>query len=505
MKTTKWIRPILGALLGLGLAGQGVAVTIDEVPWTPLFDGKTLNGWEQLNGKAIYKVEDGAIVGISVPGSPNSFLCTKKVFTDFILELDFKVDPGLNSGVQIRSLSRPDYRNWRVHGYQVEIDPSPRAWSGGIYDEARRGWLYNLKNRPEARKAFKQGQWNHFRIEAIADHIRTWINGVPAADLRDDMTFTGFIGLQVHATRTPGLKVRWKNIRIKDLTRAGWKPTYKILIIDGQNNHNWRATTPVIKKILECTGMFHVDVATTPPKGHSLAGFHPDFWKYDAIVSNYNGDDWPEETKKDFVEYIRNGGGLVVIHAADNAFPNWPEWNEMIGLGGWGGRNEKWGPYVYWKNGKLVRENIPGRAGMHGRQVPYVVTIRNPDHPITRQLPSKWMHAADELYHHLRGPAKNLTVLATAFQDKKTGGSGRDELVLFTVRYGKGRIFHTTMGHDVPQMKCVGFIVTLQRGTEWAASGRVLQHDIPLDFPMPDRVSVREDVCKPNPPVMRGQ
>jgi len=490
----------IGAALALGFAAEAVAVSIDDVPWTPLFDGKTLTGWEQLNGSAIYKVEDGAIVGLTVRGSPNSFLCTKKVYSDFILELDFKVDPKLNSGVQIRSESRPDYRNWRVHGYQVEIDPSARAWSGGIYDEARRGWLFPLKDKPKAQKAFKQGQWNHFRIEAIGDRIRTWINGVPAADLRDDMTLTGFIGLQVHGNKTSGLEVRWRNIRIKDLTRAGWKPTYRVLIIDGQNNHNWKATTPIIRRILECTGLFKVDVATTPPHGQPMDSFKPRFADYDAVVSNYTGDEWPAETKAAFVKYMKNGGGLVIVHAADNAFPNWREWNEMIGLGGWGGRNERHGPYAYWKDGKLVLDNSPGSAGAHGRQTDYPVTIQNKEHPITRELPSPWLHRADELYHHLRGPAKNITVLATAKQDPKFGGTGRDELALFTVRYGKGRVFHTVLGHGPEQMKCVGFIVTLQRGTEWAASGRVLQRDIPLDFPMPDRISVREDVCRPNPP-----
>jgi hypothetical protein len=184
-----------------------------------LFDGKTLDGWKQLGGKAVYSVEDGTIVGQSVPNTSNSFLCTEKHYGDFILELEFKVDAGLNSGVQVRSNSFKEYRNGRVHGYQVEIDPSARAWSGGIYDEGRRGWLNNLKDNEPARKAFKQGEWNRFRIKAIGDSIQTWINGVPAADLKDSMTKTGFIGLQVHGVgkKTEPLRVRWRNIRLKDL------------------------------------------------------------------------------------------------------------------------------------------------------------------------------------------------------------------------------------------------------------------------------------------------
>ena len=190
-----------------------------EPAWTPLFDGKTLKGWKQLNGTAKYTVEDSCIVGTTVEGSPNSFLCTEKTYGDFMLEYDFKVDPRLNSGVQIRSESYPEYQKGRVHGYQVEIDPSEdRAWSGGIYDEARRGWLADLKNNEPARKAFKQNEWNHIRVEAVGDSIKTWINGAPAASLKDSMTPKGFIGLQVHASSlSDPLQVRWRNLRIQEL------------------------------------------------------------------------------------------------------------------------------------------------------------------------------------------------------------------------------------------------------------------------------------------------
>ena len=187
-------------------------------PWIDLFDGKTLDGWTQKGGKAIYAVEDGQIVGKTTLNTPNSFLCTKQFYSDFILELEFKVDSQLNSGVQIRSNSFPEYGNGRIHGYQIEIDPSDRAWSGGIYDEARRGWLYPLKDNPDAQKAFKPGQWNKYRIEAIGDTIKTWINDVPAAHLYDTRTRTGFIGLQVHGIGNnkdkEGIEVRWRNISI---------------------------------------------------------------------------------------------------------------------------------------------------------------------------------------------------------------------------------------------------------------------------------------------------
>ncbi|PQB07682.1 hypothetical protein BST83_11335 [Polaribacter filamentus] len=188
-----------------------------DAPWVSLFDGETLNGWSKIGGNASYEVKDATIVGTSTLNTANTFLQSDKLYGDFILELDYKVDPKLNSGIQIRSNSVPEYKNGRVHGYQIEIDPSERAWSGGIYDEARRGWLYDLKENPQAQKAFKQNDWNHYRIEAIGDTLKTWINGVPAAHLVDDMTATGFIGLQVHNIQSKdkeGTQVSWKNIKI---------------------------------------------------------------------------------------------------------------------------------------------------------------------------------------------------------------------------------------------------------------------------------------------------
>ena len=189
----------------------------------PLFDGKTLEGWTQRGGKAKYEAKGGVIVGTAVAGTPNSFLCTDKNYADFILEYEFKVDPRLNSGVQIRSNSLPDYRKGRVHGYQVEIDPSARAWTGGIYDEGRRGWLNNLKDNEPARKAFKQNEWNKIRVEAIGPSIKTWLNGVAAADLTDDMTPSGFIGLQVHGTKHEGAQVEWRNLRIRTIKQPEQK------------------------------------------------------------------------------------------------------------------------------------------------------------------------------------------------------------------------------------------------------------------------------------------
>jgi hypothetical protein len=187
--------------------------------WVQLFNGKDLKGWVQKGGAAKYSVENGVIIGTTVPDSPNSFLCTEKNYGDFILELQLLVDTSMNSGIQFRSLSTPEYQNGRVHGYQMEVDPSKRAWSGGIYDESRRGWLYTLENNPEAKKAFKNNQWNKYRIEAIGNSIKTWINDIPTADIIDNLTATGFIALQVHSVEaskpwTLGTQVKWKNIQI---------------------------------------------------------------------------------------------------------------------------------------------------------------------------------------------------------------------------------------------------------------------------------------------------
>ena len=186
--------------------------------WKPLFNGKNLNEWTQRGGKADYKIENGTIVGYTKLNTPNSFLCTKKEYGDFILEFDFRIDDALNSGVQLRSQSIKSYMNGRVHGYQFEIDPSKRAWTGGIYDEARRNWLYPLTKNPAAQQAFKNNQWNHARVEAIGNSIRTWVNGVPCAELIDNMTPSGFIALQVHSisgdASREGKTVEWRNLRI---------------------------------------------------------------------------------------------------------------------------------------------------------------------------------------------------------------------------------------------------------------------------------------------------
>jgi type 1 glutamine amidotransferase len=272
---------------------------------------------------------------------------------------------------------------------------------------------------------------------------------------------------------------------------------YKTLIITGQNNHNWKASSPILKQILDETGLFSSEIMITPGKGEDMKTFNPDFTKYKLVVIDYNGDSWSEKTNSAFVEYVKNGGGVVLYHAADNSFPSWKEYNEMSGLGGWGDRNQKDGPYVYYKNNKLVKDTSAGNGGSHGKRREFLVRTRITDHPITRDLPAAWLHGTDELYSQLRGPSKNMEILATAFADSAAGGGTmRDEPILMAITFGKGRIFHTTMGHadegGGPSMHCAGFIVTLQRGAEWAVTGDVTQK-VPWDFPSAAGVVLRPD------------
>ncbi len=306
----------------------------------------------------------------------------------------------------------------------------------------------------------------------------------------------------------------------------------KVLIIDGQNNHNWRATTPVLNWIFTSSGRFTVTVSTTPggapkppraPKNDAnpaekmafdiakkkyeeekavilekaaaeWKSWSPKFSDYDVVVSNYNGQSWPDETKSAFEEYVKNGGGFVSVHAANNAFSDWPAYNEMIGVGGWGGRTEKDGPMLRLKEGEWTRDETPGRGGSHGAQHEFVVVTRNAEHPIMKGLPEKWKHAADELYSNLRGPAKDITVLASALAEPGTKGTTEHEPMLMVINYGKGRVFHTTLGHSDASMACLGFQITLLRGSEWAATGNVT-------IPPPAADALSAESVKLNPPI----
>jgi len=275
----------------------------------------------------------------------------------------------------------------------------------------------------------------------------------------------------------------------------------KALIISGQNNHNWPVSHLAIKEILDNSKMFATDIALTPPAGGNMNSFNPQFDKYDVVVLDYNGDRWSATTDSAFLDYVQKGGGVIVYHAADNAFAGWDEFNKIIALGGWEGRNEKSGPYCYLENGKLKLDHSPGHGGSHGMQREYPMHCRNARHPITQDLPDNWMHAQDEMYDRMRGPANIKELLYSGKADRNTGGSGREEPLVFTVDYGKARIFHIMLGHcgptleNNPAMQCAGFQTLLLRGAEWTATGKVTQK-VPDDFPTEKAVSLRKDYGK---------
>jgi type 1 glutamine amidotransferase len=271
--------------------------------------------------------------------------------------------------------------------------------------------------------------------------------------------------------------------------------TIRVLIIDGQNNHNWQLMTPPMKQDLIDSGRFSVDVATTPEKQASKeawGAFHPDFSKYDVVLSNYNGEPWPEGVQKALESFVAGGGGLSIIHAANNAFEDWPEWNRMIGLG-W--RKNTFGDRLTIDDsGKVVRTpKGEGPGSGHGPQHPFKVVIRDPDHPITKGMPREWMHAKDELYQGQRGPAQDMHILATAYADPSKKGSGTNEPMAWVIPYGKGRVFTTVLGHvgakdtDTSAIRDVGFKTLMLRGTEWAATGKVTI-PIPANFPTADEI-----------------
>lgn len=282
----------------------------------------------------------------------------------------------------------------------------------------------------------------------------------------------------------------------------------KAMVLTGQNNHGWEVLSAHYKEILDETGLFEVDVVTSPPKNGDINEFNPDFSNYDVIVIEYNGVPWSKKTQESFETYMKDGGGMVYGHAVNHTFKDWVAFNEMMGLAAWGGRNEEAGPYIHWRDGKIYRDDRPGHAGECIDAHEFEVTTREPDHPIMKGLPPVWLHGKDELYSNQRGPAKNMTILATAYSDPKyeahwgveTHGTGEHEPMAVVVRYGKGRVFGTPMGHvdhgaevgtgSWPAMDCIGFSTLIQRGAEWAATGKVTQA-VPNAFPSKSQLSLR--------------
>jgi len=275
----------------------------------------------------------------------------------------------------------------------------------------------------------------------------------------------------------------------------------RVMLLDGESGgtyHNWMETTPYLKRMLEDTGVFKVDVVTARNASGDFSNFKPKWSDYQAVVLNYDAPDarWNDDLRSSFEQYVKNGGGVVSVHAADNAFPNWKEFNLMIGIGGWRGRNAQTGPHFYFKDGKLTSDTEPGPAGNHGARLQFKIVNQAPTHPIVAGLAKEWMHVKDELYDRLRGPGENMTVISTAFSDPANRGSGKEEPILMVLTYGKGRIFHTVLGHDIAALNSVGFVTTYQRGTEWAATGKVTQK-APADFPSADNPTSRKEYEPP--------
>ena len=282
------------------------------------------------------------------------------------------------------------------------------------------------------------------------------------------------------------------------VARTTTADTIKVLIIDGQNNHNWDRTTPYMQSFLKATGKFSVDTTTTPPKGAAGSdwdAWRPKFADYDVLLSNYNGETWPEPVRDDFEAFVKSGGGVMNVHAANNPFPDWPEWNKMTGIC-W--RRADFGPRLALDDeGNEVRmEPGEGKGAGHGPRYPYPVIVRDRKHPVTEGMPLEWLHPADELYHGQRGPALNMHILATAYSAKHKRGTGYHEPMVWWIPYGEGRVFTTVLGHvgktqpleDSP-MRCLGFQAIVTRGTEWAATGKVTI-PLPERFPTDSGVSL---------------
>lgn len=362
--------------------------------------------------------------------------------------------------------------------------------------------LYNNVKVLDSARPLARGSQD--RGKALDDFVVTWVNQY--GKTRVFSTTLGHNNETVGDPRYLDLVTRgllWSCDKLNDsylkpkVEAAAVNPAdgerLKLLIVDGQNNHNWKAMTPLMKAELEQSGRFIVDVATTPdnkaPK-EAWDAFRPDFSKYAVVLSNYNGQSWPAEVQANLVQYVGGGGGLVIIHAANNAFSDWPEWNQMIGLG-W--RGSDFGDRITLdEQRKVVR--VPKNEGPgagHGRTHEFIVETLEAEHPVMKGLPEKWLHANDELYHGQRGPAQDMRILAAAFSAKETGGTGAYEPMIWWIPFGKGRVFTTLMGHvgDTRAIRCIGFITIMNRGAEWAATGRVTL-PIPDNFPTATKTSL---------------
>jgi len=404
--------------------------------WVDLFNGRDLAGWTQKNGTARYEVRDGTIVGTTVKGSPNSFLCTEKLYGDFELEFEVKVDSRLNSGVQIRSNSFREYRDYRVHGYQVEISTNGNA--GFIYDEARRGWLSKDRSDERARAAFKDGQWNKYNVVCRGDSIKTWVNDVPVANVTDGMTKLGFIGLQVHAFGgdTPA-KVAWRNIRIKG---KAFDPVIKAVVVTGGHGFEKEPFFEVFKG--------HDDISYVNVDVKNGAGLFDDIsnWDYDVIVLYNMSRTITPRQQANFRKLLDDGVGLFMTHHAMGAWNDWDEYRRIVGT------------KFFLKDAELDGRQWKRSTYKHG--VDIKVHVEDKGHTITRGMKDFVIH--DETYNGCWMARDNHVLLSTA-----EPSSNRE--ICWVRSYGKARICGLELGHDSKAYANENYRRLIAMGIRWCA------------------------------------
>ncbi|MBN1126088.1 MAG: DUF1080 domain-containing protein [Sedimentisphaerales bacterium] len=401
--------------------------------WVDLFDGKTLAGWTQVNGTAKYEVEDGIIVGTAVKDSPNSFLCTDKLYGDFLLEFEVKVDSSLNSGVQIRSNSYKNYNTFRVHGYQVEIATNGEA--GFIYDEARRGWLSTDRSDPAARAAFKDGQWNKYRVSCIGDTIRTWINDVPVANVKDSMTDCGFIGLQVHGVGGEGgQQVRWRNIRLKDMTGA--KEKLSVAVVTGGHAYEEKPFWEMFDSMPHVQYM-HCDLRDGSELFEDISN-----WNYDVVVLYNMSQKITPKRQANFKKLLDDGIGLVALHHCMAAFQDWDEYKNIIGA-------------------KYYTKPVEGRPDcIYQHDIDMPIQVVDQGHPVTRGLADFVIH--DESYKNCWHAPDNHVLLTCSHETS-------DKTIAWTREFGKARVCTIQLGHDGKAYTNPNYHRLLSQAIVWVA------------------------------------
>jgi type 1 glutamine amidotransferase len=434
--------------------------------WMDLFDGETLDGWSVHSGYASYRVEDGAIVGTAVKGSPNTFLCTSKEYGDFILEFEVKCDPRLNSGVQIRSriaedpmffvFRGPDGRPRqrvippdRVYGYQVEIAGAETGGSGGIYDEARRGFfLADVSENQAARKAFKDDQWNNFRIECKGSSIKTWINDVPCADLRDSLDAKGIIGLQVHGLGQDFFpyQVRWRNLRIREMSwgllteNAAEAGRLKVVVVTGGHDFEREPFFKMLDSIEEITYTEAIQ------KDHSELFEDISGWDYDVIVFYSMTQEISQKRRQNFLKLLDRGVGVVALHHIMCAFQEWPEFKNIIGT------------KYYLKD--TTEDGVMCKAGSYQHDIDMPISVVDKQHPITEGMGDFVIH--DEGYKNCWFDRDNHVLLIADHP-------ASDKTVCWVRNYGRSRVCTIQLGHDSKAYENRNYRRLVKQAILWAA------------------------------------